>query len=32
VKYNMAVGKTITVESNAVNYDEGRVPLKLKEM
>jgi len=33
VKYNMAVGpirKTITVESNAVNYDEGRVPLKLK--
>ncbi|CAM2953992.1 DUF1573 domain-containing protein [Flavobacterium frigoris] len=33
VKYNMAVGpirKTITVESNAVNYDEGRVPLKIK--
>jgi hypothetical protein len=30
----MAVGpirKTITVESNAVNYDGGRVPLKLKE-
>jgi hypothetical protein len=21
-----------SVESNAVNYDEGRVPLKLKEM
>lgn len=33
VKYNMAAGpirKTITVESNAVNYDEGRVPLKIK--
>lgn len=33
VKYNMAVGpirKTITVESNAVNYDEGRIPLKIK--
>jgi hypothetical protein len=33
VQYNMAVGpirKTITVESNAVNYDEGRVPLKIK--
>jgi hypothetical protein len=33
VKYNMAVGpirKTITVESNAINYDEGRVPLKIK--
>jgi hypothetical protein len=32
VKYNMAVGpirKTITVESNAVNYDGGR-PLKIK--
>jgi hypothetical protein len=32
-KYNMAVGpirKTITVESNAVNYDGGRVPLKIK--
>jgi hypothetical protein len=29
----MAVGpirKTITVESNAVNYDGGRVPLKIK--
>lgn len=33
VKYNMNVGpirKTITVESNAVNYPEGRVPLKIK--
>ncbi len=33
VKYNMAVGpirKTITVESNAVNYEGGRVALKLK--
>jgi hypothetical protein len=33
VKYNMAVGpirKTLTVESNAVNYDYGRVALKLK--
>lgn len=33
VKYNMAIGpirKTITVESNATNYDEGRVPLKIK--
>ena len=33
VKYNMAPGpirKTITVESNAVNYDEGRIPLKIK--
>jgi hypothetical protein len=33
VKYNMAVGpirKTITVESNAINYDGGRVPLKIK--
>ncbi len=33
VKYNMVSGpirKTITVESNAVNYDEGRVPLKIK--
>lgn len=33
VKYNMAPGpirKTITVESNAVNYDGGRVPLKIK--
>ncbi|MFV5699342.1 DUF1573 domain-containing protein [Flavobacterium sp. ZT3R17] len=33
VKYNMAPGpirKTITVESNAVNYEEGRVALKIK--
>jgi len=33
VKYNMAPGpirKTITVESNAVNYEAGRVALKIK--
>lgn len=33
VKYNMNPGpirKTITVESNAVNFPEGRVPLKIK--
>lgn len=33
VKYNMVPGpirKTITVESNAVNYPEGRIPLKIK--
>ena len=33
VKYNMNPGpirKTLTVESNAVNYPEGRVPLKIK--
>jgi hypothetical protein len=33
VKYNLVPGpirKTITVESNAVNYDYGRVPLKIK--
>lgn len=33
VKYNMGVGpirKTITVESNALNYEEGRIPLKIK--
>jgi len=33
VKYNMVPGpirKTLTVESNAVNYEEGRVPLKIK--
>ncbi|MEC5165903.1 hypothetical protein RCH18_001637 [Flavobacterium sp. PL11] len=33
VKYNMALGpirKTITVESNAINYDGGRVALKIK--
>ena len=33
VKYNMTPGpirKTITVESNAVNYDDGRIALKIK--
>lgn len=33
VKYNLVPGpirKTITVESNAVNYEDGRVPLKIK--
>lgn len=33
VKYNMSVGpirKTITVESNAKNYENGRVALKIK--
>ncbi len=33
VKYNMSPGiirKTITVESNAVNYDGGRIPLMIK--
>lgn len=33
VKYNMNPGpirKTITVESNAVNYENGRVPLTIK--
>jgi carbon monoxide dehydrogenase subunit G len=33
VKYNMNLGpirKTITVESNAVNVDEGRVAIKIK--
>ncbi|WP_413998950.1 DUF1573 domain-containing protein [Flavobacterium sp. W1B] len=33
IKYNMIPGpirKTITVESNAINYDEGRIPLKIK--
>nr|WP_309756482.1 DUF1573 domain-containing protein [Flavobacterium sp.] len=33
VKYNMALGpirKTLTVESNAVNYESGRVALKIK--
>jgi hypothetical protein len=32
VKYNMALGpirKTLTVESNAVNYEGGRVALKI---
>ncbi len=33
IKYNMNPGpirKTITVETNAVNYEGGRVPLKIK--
>jgi hypothetical protein len=33
VKYNMSIGpirKTITVETNATNYEEGRVALKIK--
>lgn len=33
IKYNMVSGpirKTITVESNATNYDGGRIPLKIK--
>lgn len=33
IKYNMVPGpirKTITVESNAINYDNGRIPLKIK--
>lgn len=33
IKYNMTPGpirKTITVESNAVNYEDGRVALKIK--
>lgn len=33
IKYNMGPGpirKTITVESNAVNYEGGRIPLKIK--
>ena len=33
VKYNMSPGpirKTITVESNATNYEGGRIPLKIK--
>jgi hypothetical protein len=33
IKYNMSLGhirKTITVESNAVNYESGRIPLKIK--
>ena len=33
VKYNMASGpirKTITVETNAVNYPDGRIALKIK--
>lgn len=33
IKYNIVPGpirKTITVESNAINYDNGRIPLKIK--
>jgi hypothetical protein len=33
IKYNMTPGpirKTITLETNAVNYEGGRVPLKIK--
>jgi hypothetical protein len=33
IKYNMTPGpirKTITVETNAINYESGRVPLKIK--
>jgi hypothetical protein len=33
LKYNMNPGpirKTITVETNAINYESGRVPLKIK--
>lgn len=33
IKYALTVGpirKTITVETNAVNYDGGRIPLKIK--
>jgi hypothetical protein len=33
VKYHVTTGpirKTITVESNAVNYDSGRIPLKIR--
>jgi len=33
IKYSMVPGpirKTITLETNAVNYEEGRVPLKIK--
>lgn len=33
VKYNMSVGRisrTITVESNAVNYEKGIIPLRIK--
>lgn len=33
VKYSMVSGpirKTITVESNAMNYDGGRIPIKIK--
>jgi hypothetical protein len=33
IKYSMIAGpirKTITIESNAVNYQQGRIPLKIK--
>jgi hypothetical protein len=33
IKYNMIPGpfrKTISVETNAINYEEGRIPLKIK--
>lgn len=33
VKYNMATGpirKTLTVESNAINYENGRIALKIR--
>jgi hypothetical protein len=33
VRYNLTLGtirKTITVESNAINYDYGKIPLKIK--
>ncbi len=33
VKYNMATGpirKTLTVESNAINYESGRIALKIR--
>lgn len=33
IKYDMTPGpirKTITVESNAINYTEGRIPLKIR--
>lgn len=33
VKYNMNLGpirKTITVESNAINYENGQIPIKIK--
>ncbi|MCW2120923.1 DUF1573 domain-containing protein [Flavobacterium sp. 7A] len=33
IKYTLTSGpirKTITVETNAINYDEGRIPLKIK--
>lgn len=33
IKYNLSLGtirKTITVESNAINYENGKIPLKVK--